>query len=196
MPKKTKSRKQIKERGGDTTTNEVAPSSTADSLYSASATFGRIMSYFQLAGGIIVGVVLIIIGIYLLRRKPPLIAHGEAQVIAVTCTGASNQCNATVQFIAADGKQYTAQLVGAYSVGQKLPINYDPTNPSIISSGTTMSDKTAGIIFLVFGILCTIASAVWFYFVQKYKAVAAVSGVVDATGAIGNAFNYEFNQNQ
>jgi len=194
MPKKTKSRKQMKERGGDTTTNEVAPTNTSNILYDASATFGRIMSYFQLAGGIIAGVILVLIGIYLIRRKPTLIGHGEAQVTAVTCTGASNQCNTTIQFVGADGKQYSTQIVGPYSVGQKISINYDPISPTTVSSGNTMSDKTAGIIFLVFGILCTIAASVWFYFVQKYKAVAAVSGVVDATGAVGNAFNYEFNQ--
>jgi hypothetical protein len=195
MPKKTRNNKQTKERGGaNDTMKEVAPTNTANILYDASATFGRIMAYFKLAGGIIVGVILMLVGIYLIRKKPTLTSQVQAQVTAVKCQDASNQCNATVQFVGADGKQYTSQLVGTYSVGQKIMLNYDPTNPSSTSSGNTMSDKTAGIIFLVFGILITLASGIWFYFVQKYKTVAAVSGVLDATGAVGNAFNYEFNQ--
>ena len=176
MTKITK--KSQKERGGD----------ALATAYDATATFGRIMSYFQLIGGIIFGLIFIVVGIVILR-KPPLKGSGQAKVTAVTCTGSNNsQCNATIQFVGADGKQYTTTIQGPYSVGQSVNISYDPNAPSQTATSNSVSNKTAGTIFLVVGILVFIGAIAWFYIVQKYKAAAALSGVGNAAGIANNIF--------
>ena len=167
MAKKLK--RSLKERGGQ---------SAFETAYDASATFGRIMSYFQLVGAIIVGIIFIIIGIVLIRKKS-LSGQGTGKVTAISCnesnTATNTPCTATVQFVGADGKQYNSTINGVYTVGQEVPINYDPLQ---------RSSKTTGIIILVVGILILLAGCVWFYFVQKYKAAAAISGVGDAANIV------------
>ena len=181
MAKHSKTIKRFsKERGGQ--------SALADA-YDATATFGRIMSYFQLIGGIIFGIIFIVVGVVIMR-KPPLKGSGQAKVIKVSCTGTNNsQCNATVQFVGSDGKQYTSTIQGSYSVGQMVNINYDPSAPSDSIAAGGMSNKTGGIIFLVVGILVLLGAIVWFYIVQKYKAAAAVSGVGDVANIADNIFS-------
>jgi hypothetical protein len=167
-----------RDRGGD----------AFGTAYDATASFGRIMSYFQLIGGIIFGLIFIIVGIVILR-KPPLKGSGQAKVTAVTCTGSNNsQCNATIQFVGADGKQYTTTIQGPYSVGQTVNITYDPTAPSQTATSNTVSNRTVGSIFLVVGILAFIGAIAWFYIVQKYKAAAAITGVADVAGIANNIF--------
>ena len=168
-----------KKRGGNV--------NLAANMYEASATFGQIVAYFQLFGGLTIGTLLLLFGIYLLRSKP-LQGKGTAIVTAITCDSTNvtlnKPCTATVQFTAADGKQYSTIIEGSYSVGQEVTINYDPKHPA--TANKSLSTRNIGITFIVFGILILIGASVWFYLVQKYKMAAAVNGVGEATNIITN----------
>ena len=158
----------------------------AENIYEASATFGQIVSYFQLFAGLIIGALVIVLGVYLLRSKP-LDGKGKAVVTAINCNEAdktNNNCTSTVQFTGSDGKQYSANIQGIYSIGQEIPINYDPKHPE--TANKSLSNRNIGITCIVVGSLILLASSIWFYLVQRYKMAAAVNGVGQATNIITN----------
>jgi hypothetical protein len=160
----------------------------ATEAYDASASFGRIMSYFQLAGGVLVGIILIAIGIYLIH-KPPLTGIAEGTVTAVACVGNTNtNCNATVKYTGLDKTEHIVTIGGPYAVGQIVTLHYNPSNPNEVSTGN-VSNKTTGIICLIVGILIIIAAIAWFYVVQNYKMAAAATGAMDAINIGTGLFN-------
>jgi len=154
-------------------------------IYEASATFGQIVSYFQLFGGLTIGVILIVLGSIFVKSKP-LQGKGTAVVTNSTCdksdTDLNKNCTATVQFTAHDGKQYSAVINGIYTVGQEISINYDPNHPS--TANKSLSLKNIGIVLLIVGSLILLAASIWFYIVQKYKFAAAATGVATAANII------------
>ena len=171
--------KNKKEKGGNV--------NLAENMYEASVTFGRIVAYFQLFGGITIGIICLLIGIYLLRKKP-LEGKGVAKVTAISCDSTNIQnnkpCTATVQYVAADGKQYSAIINGTYIIGQEIVINYDPKYPQ--NASQSLSTKNIGIGLIVVGTLITLGAILWFYLVQKYKIAAAAAGVGEAANIITN----------
>jgi len=144
--------------------------------YDASASFGRIMSYFQLFGGILFSIIFIGIGIYMIHQ-PALTGTAEGKITDTLCQGSS--CTGTLQYTGLDKANHIVSIPGNYTKDQIVAIHYNPTNPSQVTTGN-MSNKTAGIIFLIIGIFVLIGSFVWFYIIQKYKIAAAATGAVDA----------------
>lgn len=175
------SKKFKREKGGNV--------NIAENIYEASATFGKIVSYFQLFAGLIIGVILLLLGVYLLRSKE-LKGKGSAIVTATSCDKSdvdlNKTCTATVQFTAADGKQYSSIITGIYTIGQEVAVNYDPNHPATVNK--SLSTRNIGIVLLVVGSLIIIAASVWFYLVQKYKVAAAATGIGEAGNIITSPF--------
>jgi hypothetical protein len=170
MPKKYKK----STRGGD----------FASDAYDTSASFGRLMSYFSLLIGIIVGVIFLVMGIYIIR-KPALTGTAEGTIKSVSCPG--NSCSGTLSFTGLDKTDHIVTIPGTYAIGQIVSIHYNPTDPSQVTTGN-VSNKTTGIIVLIVGVFILIGAIIWFYIVQKYKAAAAATGALDAVNIGANMF--------
>jgi hypothetical protein len=168
--------------------------------YEASASFGRIYSYFSLIGSCLFGGFFVILGLYLLFRRHTLDSVTTGTISAV------KDSSYTLTF-KADGKDYNIELPKQqeptstttingkttsthviYNIGQSVILRYDSKNPNNISIGNPPI-KGIGIGLFIFGLIIITIASIWFYFVQKNKTVAAVSGVGEATGIIGNVFS-------
>ena len=94
-------------------------------------------------------------------------------------------CIVDIQYIV-DGKKYQQLNYGVpnntfpLQQGSKVKIAYDPNNPTDISNTSAGDDKTAGIMFFIFG-LVYLGIVVYHYYINVwYPGVAAVRGVKDS----------------
>lgn len=176
----------------------IKGSGFADSAYDATATFGRVVAFFKMLTGIFFGVVLIIIGIWLIKNKS---VHTQSILTKVTqpkcntyTTTDSNgrsttqtQCNATLEYQVA-GKDYKTPftLNGCYAENQMVQLQYNPDNPSDIRSPAPQN-KTIGIWLIIIGLAIMIGTIVWFILTLKYKIIAAGTGAYTAVDWTTNA---------
>lgn len=153
----------------------------ANDAYDASATVGRVMSYFSLAIGVLISIVMIIIGLVLIFRKPSLNSAAVGVVTEVgTCQ--NSNCTLTIKFTTG-GKEYTVTSTanGVFTKGQNVTLRYDSANPNNVSVGNPpIRGIGAGV--LLIGVIILVISIAWFWVVQNSKVVAAVSGVGDVIG--------------
>lgn len=170
----------------------------ANVAYDSAATFGRIIAFFKMIAGVIIGIVLISIGIYLVTHKAPqsvpLIATIKSATCAVVNTGTdkkpstTNQCDLMVSYTVG-GKEYTTPLTtqGPVQVkGASIDIQYNPENPNDIRE-KTVSNKSIGIVLILVGIVIMAIAIIWFWITMTYKvAAAAETGMTVAGWAFGS----------
>lgn len=161
-----------------------------DDLYDGAATFGRFMATISLVIGVLTGLILIGISIYLLVTPARYTELTTAKVNEAKCdrvpTGDSrgfmNDCIMKIEYTV-DGKQIVKDHNSKgkyYSVGDTIKIRYDPSNPEDFS--TSMSRKTVGWILLAIGIPVIFLSWLSWWIATTFKFAAAATGV-------GTAYN-------
>lgn len=160
--------------------------------YTASASVGRAMAWFQLAGSIFFGIILIIIGIVILNSNSiSYDVSTNATITKASCSGSGNSssCTLTLSYIVNETK-ISANITanGIYNEGQTITIRYNSQNPQNITLDTLSSSFIAWI-FIIFGVFVIIGSSVWFYFVQTNETIAAASGVGNIAGIAKSGFN-------
>lgn len=159
----------------------MAKRKESTTLYSGTATFGRIMAIFALVMAVIAALVMIPTGIYFIVHKTKLVSttNGTAESVLCVAHQDSYDCTLTVNY-KVDNKTYhlntTTNSVIQYKEGDNLTVYYDPKDPS---NASVESDNThiMGIIILVIGIILPLGAWFWWYLARKYKSVAAVGGV-------------------
>jgi hypothetical protein len=154
-----------------------------ENVYDGAASFGRFMSWVSLIVGHFIGILLIIIGIYLLMAKTDYTQTTSALIKEATCTeppvsSENKQYNCTLKLeYIVDGKQYEKMFNSTdkkYSPNTSITIFYNPKDPNdIILNGNAM--KLGGVICILFGLF--IIGGVWlhWYIVQHYKVAAAAT---------------------
>jgi hypothetical protein len=167
--------------------------------YTATASVGRAMSWFQLAGSIFFGIILIIIGIIILNSDSTSYDISTTAIITNTsCSGSgkSSSCTLTLSYSVNEEKMSTNITAnGVYNIGQNINIKYNSKNPHNITLDTISSSFIAWM-FIIFGIFVIIGSSIWFYFVQTNETIAAASGVGEIAGIAKSGFNNnDFNTN-
>lgn len=158
----------------------------ADDAYDATATVGRISSWFSLFFGCLIGILLSVGGVYLSKGEDIYDKSASATVKTVKCTGTGKEqsCSLTIEYTV-EGKNLTADIVqnGAYNVGQTIKIKYSSKNPSDVTAQTT-SPKMFGIGMIVLGAVILLGSCASFYLVQNNKLFAAASGTGNIAGLV------------
>jgi hypothetical protein len=170
-----------------------------NSTYDAAATFGRVVAFFKMLGGIFFGVVFLSIGAWLIKSKAVYTKAVIAKVTAPKCNTftttdgngrntAQTQCNTTLEYTV-DGKAYKTAFVldGSYAQDQMIDIQYNPDNPSDLRQPAPQN-KTIGIILILIGLAIMIGSITWFILALKYKVVAAGTAAYAAVDWTTNAF--------
>ena len=160
--------------------------------YTATASVGRAMSWFQLAGSIFFAIILIIIGVVILNNDNTSYDISTRAIIKnASCSGSgkSSSCTLTLTYNVNGEKMSTdISANGVYNVGQTINIKYSSKNPQDITLDTISSGFIAWM-FIIFGFFVMIGSSVWFYFVQTNETIAAASGVGNIAGIAKSGFN-------
>lgn len=183
-----------------------------DDIYSGSASFGRIMSIIKAVIGTLVGIAMIIGGIFLVRSRTKYSESTTAKILntdtdKVDCvrtgdqTGNSNDndmwnCSNIKLSWTVGGKNYdnknspmsytgSTNLEG-YKNGASVNIYYDPSNPRDITI-QRLPTHIFGWILLGLGILILISGWLWVLITQKSNFAAATSGVATTAGLISDA---------
>jgi hypothetical protein len=154
-----------------------------ETLYDGAAVFGRVMALVSLIIGSVIGIILIVVGFYLIFKKNKYTGSVLATVKTASCTVGSGKepvinCNLGVEYVVA-GKTLTANIVTIgkiYQVGEKIPIRYDEANPSDVSMNIIGTGLMGGIL-IVIGFFVILMVSLYYYFVTKYKFAAATSGI-------------------
>jgi len=168
----------------------------AETAYDGSANLGKIVGIFGASFGILIGVLIFGISIYLLLRKSTAIIT-DATITKSECNDVIKETNGTktltrnciidLSYTANDGKSYTSKLTtdskNTYITGQKVAVAYDSGNPSDVALHT-ISGKTIGWILLLIGILIIGGGAFSLYLTMKYKMYQAAQGVGFVTNTI------------
>jgi len=156
--------------------------------FNASATFGRIMSWFGLVIGIIFSIIIIVIGVVFVNSKT-YDSSIDAKITSTSCSGSGKDASCTLELsYQVNETEYktNTSVNKIYNVGQIIPIKYDSANPVDITT-TTVSPKLIGGICIGFGLLLLIGVCAWTYIVQTNDTVAAVSGVGNMVGMVNNS---------
>jgi hypothetical protein len=175
-------------------TNKSYDSGTGDDIYSGIATFGVVMSDIKAIMGSFIGIILIVVGIGMIIKKSFRTLTLIGTVKSSNCTEIidSNNihynCDFTVEYNV-EGKTQTKSFSNTYSykkynVNDIITLWYDPDNTSNIDiSSDNLHSLGWGI--LILGVIIIISSIIWAYLANKYKAVAALQGVLTGVNVIG-----------
>ena len=181
--------------------------STGSKIYGGLSTFGAVMADMKAVVGSILGIVLIIVGIVLVRKKSIYTQMGTGIVLSNSCSDPSIQpspvkdskgfdinplqynwtCTLTVKN--SDDKSQnpikkTRQIDTVTSSSRNFPYPVNSTipiyvNPNNQSDFDFSSDDThvIGWVLIAIGPIMIIGSIVWAYFANKYKVIGAYEGV-------------------
>lgn len=164
---------------------------TASAIGGGLASFGKIRAVIGAFLAVIIIIVLISFGYDRLKDKHTAVADGHVTAITTppgcTATPGKNittySCPVTITY-SADGKNYTLSQTlndnSAATVGQRVSVQYDPTNPS--DAIVEMDPKTAA--YLLFGaagiiFIMVLINTILVFKSQAYATVSGGVGIVD-----------------
>lgn len=154
----------------------------ASGVYSAAADYGRAQAYMMGFFLILFGLIMLVVGIYLIFKKSKYDASVNGTVVEANCTpmGKTMQCQLQVSYSVL-GKSMKASVSTydtVHRVGDSMKLEYVSTDPQNVREyeGPT---KTLGMILSGVGVICILIAIATIYFNAKYKTVAAVSGAQD-----------------
>jgi hypothetical protein len=154
-------------------------------IYSGLATTGQLFSIFRAVVATIVSLGLIGYGIYILWVNWEYSEDKNGGVLKDSvCTNTtfngrqSQSCNTTFSFKDSTGKSYTATQTSmtSYKKGDTVVVFYKDSDP-IGTCQLNFWAKSSGYLFIGGGVLFAALSWGWVYLVEKYKPLAAFSGV-------------------
>ena len=162
--------------------------SVIDTLYTGSATIGKVKATISLVIVIIITLSMIASAIYSILSIPERTSKVQAEVSESKCTQitrqlkdgkqtTSSECMTGVKYYVND-KQYTSKVntnTSGFNQGDKINIKYNPKNPTDISYNE-IPLNTFG--WVLSGIACLLLSitSIYYYFINKYKPLAALDG--------------------
>jgi hypothetical protein len=166
-------------------------SSLGEQVYEGTAQVGRALSMFGSIFVTVIAIPILILGINLERKKiqEEKVSAQVQNIKGNECTRQQDNnysCMLTLKYDYG-GKSYTEQMQYSGSnnivVGEYIEVyieNKDPTTPYQSASIT----NRVGMIMIILAIAIPILSWSWYFIVNKYKSMAAVSGVADMSSMI------------
>jgi hypothetical protein len=154
-------------------------------IYDSTATFGRFWALLGAIMATILGLGLIIAGIYFLVRKEDrnavtgtiLRINGSASQ-ACPMVGANLVCTLTIQYVY-QNETFTTDIAyngpTLYSVGQTVTVYVLKTDPHTATIGEPVP-KWMGGVFIGVGVLMTLGGWFWLWAARKWKVVAVAQG--------------------
>ncbi len=157
---------------------------TLNNVYDTTATIGRAKSITNVVIGTIIGIVMIVIGIYLITKTQNNLVDSTAIVSTSTCTLVTNNkstthnCTLGIKYNV-NNQQYSGNISTndsqPHAENSTVDITYDNTNPNLVTA-RQMRYRTIG--FVLCGVSVLIISSAWlnYYLSNTYKGYAAYQG--------------------
>lgn len=162
--------------------------SVVNTIYTDTASFGRIMTDIKSVIGIFFGIIFIIGGFYvLLSLKMKRTSQTNAKISDITCNPSikngvtTYNCSFTATYTIDPSNAnikipITTSSSTQYYNNENIYLYYDPTNPSDISIEQD-NYTVLGWILIVVGIVVIISAIVSVYLAHRYKFFAAISAI-------------------
>lgn len=162
---------------------------------SGAAEFGRLTAVFSAIGMTLIGLILIIIGIWLLRYKDTHTKTAQALVTSSHCTKMSDgnpQADGQPVYICYMGVTYkvgsqtctttvSSDGQNQHQKGETVTIRYDPEHVCDAELAMkTVSKKLVGVVMIGISVLLMFFSWFWVYITRKSKFGAAATGAGEA----------------
>lgn len=167
-------------------------SSLGDDLYTGAAEVGKIRTTISLVIACVIGVMLIVFGVYLLFKENKHTTAVTATIVDIMPNG---NCTSTIdrnntQIVSCDvhvtydynGKTYVPANVlrttdGFHSKNGTMTVYIDPLNPIDCSLESKQMDTTAGMIVVGIAVVVIASAILLWWLSQRYKFFAAAEGV-------------------
>lgn len=150
-----------------------------DEIYSGAASFGVLYSLIGAVLATIIGIIMIIGGLYLLTKKVEY-DQVEGKILNLSCRNVENNnqtCSINISYKYNDKEEnkfinYTGK--NTYIISQKLPV-YINKNSNTASIEAPFP-KWGAALLAIFGLIIIMSGWFWYWASKKYKFVGAASG--------------------
>jgi hypothetical protein len=154
----------------------MSDSSLGEEIYSGAASFGRLWTLLGAVFGTVVGIILVIVGIYIMTHKDKR-EEVSAVINVVKCNDKDCVVNVSYNY---KGQQESVDInytgTRVFYPNQKITVYVNPDEPK-----DALLEKPApkwmGWIFIGAAVFIVLMSWLWFWFARKYKFVGAMAGV-------------------
>jgi len=157
--------------------------SLSDKVYSSTASFGRLWAVIREVIVTIVGIIMVIVGIYIIKHRSDMISINGSVTEKSSClTKTTNNgetyriCKTKIEY-EINSKKYTKEISTGTSEFEKednITIWYSPVEPDKPEYDPTPT--WAGWMIIIIAILIIIGSWFWVWLTRKYEIVAAAKG--------------------
>lgn len=156
-------------------------------VYSGAASFGVITTSFRAILGTIVGILIFILGVYLVRYRSRMKSITGKVLESSLCDKISDNlvCTSPVEY-EIEGTKYTHNLTtnsNKYKKGDDIKLWYVPSKPEI----PQYSPISLWFGFMIIGLAILLILGSWFmvWLARKNKFYAAIAGVGDGINVVG-----------
>lgn len=168
-------------------------------LYSGAAAYGRFTSMLGAIIMTIIGIGLIIGGIYLMVNKDKHSLTAKAVITEAQCSqtqttinnkpSISYSCMLTIQY-SVSNVLYTNKVQAngqhTYNKGEFITVQYTPSDPNDVELKPSISRTTIGAIMIGIALIMMLMSWGSAYLARKYKFAAAFQGIGSGVSTISN----------
>lgn len=164
-------------------------------VFDSSADFGVFITLMGLASSIFFGIVMVIIGIYLIATKGTHSASTEGRVVGSKCNyfrdkkGQVTKLCDTKYTYSVNKKPYrdTKTTSIQYANDMRLDILYEPSNPanSVIRTGWR---KRGAYVMIIIAFVMVLFAAARYYIVKEYKFAASATGIGEGLSIMSSPF--------
>ena len=154
-------------------------SDIGDSIYSGTATLGRVRAIVFAVIFTILAIILIFYGVKNLLTKDKLTSTVPGVVTKIECQNGQHICDLEVEYHVNDKvyvlKEINSALTMIPQVNQTVTVYFDPENPNS-ARAEELTPKQLGTTFIVGAFVLLLLSWVGVWLTQKFKFYAAAQG--------------------
>lgn len=164
-------------------------------VFDYSADFGVFVTLMGLVSSIFFGVVMVIVGIYLIATKGTHSAETEGRVVDSTCNFFKDKkgqvtklCDTVYTYrVEKDSYKDTRTTSKQFANDMKVDVLYDPSNPadSVIRTGWR---KRGAYIMIIIAFVMVVFAAARYYIVKEYKFAASATGIGEGLSIMSSPF--------
>lgn len=155
-------------------------SNLGSDIVNATATYGRVSAIITVVFVVIFGIIGVIAGIYLIRKKNPYTKNVLGTIISESPSIQPGQCTASVSY-SLNGNSLKRNITVTqcnYKPGDTIKLQVDPSNPLDVREAQ-ISGKVLGTAIILIAIIVVVFAVGNAYLVTKNKTIAAVEGTSD-----------------
>jgi len=157
--------------------------SLGNRVYSGTASFGRLWAVIQAVIATIVGIIMVIVGAYIIKHRSDMISINGSVLEKSSCVTRMNNgetyriCKTKIEY-EIDGEKYTKEISTGTSEFEKgednITIWYSPVEPD--KPEYDPAPTWSGWMIIIISILVVLGSWFWVWLTRKYEVVAAAKG--------------------